>query len=236
MSILDNIGNNLDKQFENFNYLPQKLALEDLDQGVNDFIQDLKITVDNENGNKKQVPIIYLSQELWAEKKGNWSNMRNENGEEITRPFMALKRTSVKQGTSPLKRSIPVRKKFAFVKVPKFDGTLKGYDLYKIPQPTYVDCDYELVFVTHYMEDVNVFYESIIRKGFTNLQGYMKINGYDISARISDPSENNTIDQIDSERLMQISIPIQVFGKLVDPTEFEKVNTITKIAIKISEG
>ncbi|HEY9706012.1 MAG TPA: hypothetical protein V6C58_26490, partial [Allocoleopsis sp.] len=158
MSILDNIGNNLDKDFENHAFLPQKLDLEDLDKGVYEFIKKLNITVIDETGNSRPVPVIFNSQELWAERRMNWKSMRSEYGEELTRPFLVLTRTMVKQGTSPLKRTIPVKKKFTWLRVPTFDGTLKGYALYKIPQPTYVDVNYEPVFVSTYVADINRYY------------------------------------------------------------------------------
>ena len=235
MAINDNIGKGLDSDFENFNYLPQKLMLEDLDQGIKDYISELNISMINEIGILSKVPLIWLAQELWAERKMNWQEMRNEFGEEITRPFMTIYRNSAVPGVSPLKRTIPNRMKFKFVKVPKFDGTLKGYDLYKIPQPVYVDTNYTLSLFTHYMVDVNTFYEMILVEGYSNIQGYMKINGYNIASKLNgDPTENNNKD-INQENVYRIDIPILVQGKIVDPTKFEKVNTVTKVLIKISE-
>ena len=235
MAINDNIGRELDKDFENFNYLPQKLELEDIDQGIKNFVNDLDISMVNENGILANVPLIWLAQELWAERKLNWKEMRSEVGEEITRPFMTIYRTGVVPGTSPLKRTIPKKMTFRFVKVPIFDGTLKGYDLYKIPQPTWVDSTYTLSLFTHYMVDVNTFYQMILSEGYSDGQGYMKINGHNISSKLNgDPSENNKTDMT-QEKIYRIDIPLLVQGKIVDPTKFEKVNTVTKVLIKISE-
>jgi len=234
MSITDNINHNLDKDFENHAFLPQELSLEHLDKGMYEFIKNLNITVMDETGNSRAVPVVFNTQELWAERRMNWKSMRSEYGEELTRPFIVITRTAVKQGTSPLKRTIPVKKKFTFQRVPTFDGTLKGYVLYKIPQPTYVDVNYEVVFVSTYVSDVNNFYETMIRDAYSDLQGYMNINGYHISSRIESTSETRE-EELASERVYEISIPILVYGKLVDPTKFEKVNTINKIQIKISE-
>lgn len=234
MSILDNIGKNLDKDFENHAFLPQKLDLEDLDKGLLEFIKKINITVEDETGNSRAVPVIFNSQELWAERRMNWKNMRSEYGEELTRPFLVLTRTVVKKGLSPLKRTIPVKKKFTWLKVPNFDGTLKGYFLYKIPQPTYVDVQYELVFVSTYVQDINSYYVKIIRDSYSDGQGYMNINGYPIASVMEDATETRQEDMA-SERIYEVTFPITVHGKLVDPTKFEKVNTITKIQIKISE-
>lgn len=235
MGSQDNVGDLLNNSFENHNYLPQKLLLEDIDQGVYDFIKNLNLSITNENGLKTKIPVIFLTQELWAERKLNWKNMRSEQGEEITRPFITIVRSGVENGTSPAKRTIPVKKKFSFVKVPFFDGTLKGYHLYKVPQPTYVDVKYEMRFLTHYMQDVNYFYESIMRDAFSDGQGYMNINGYFLPLMSENPSEENTIDDLNSERNYQVMFPLKVYGKLVDPTNFQKVNTITRVVVKIYE-
>lgn len=234
-SALNNIGKNLDKQFENHNFLSQKLGIEDLSAGFKQFIESQNLHVIMENGLSRRVPVIYISQELWAERKMNWKEMRSENGEEIGRPFIAIIRTAVKKGTAPNKFTIPNKKKFTFVKVPTFDGTLKGFDLYKIPQPTYVDLEFEVKFVSHYMEDVDDFNEMMLDKAFSSGQGYMNINGYYIASKMGDPSDESNVEDINAERIYQISVPVTIHGKIVDPTEFEKVNTIKKISIKISE-
>jgi hypothetical protein len=235
MSIQKNINNNLNDSFKNTNYLPQKLLLEDIDRGMRDYIVDLGITVEDADGKDIKVPVIFLTQERWAEFKMNWKFLKDESGEEIRMPFMTIRRKSVKRGTAPLKRTIPKKLKFRYVKVPTTDGVLGGYELYKIPQPTWVDADYELRFVTHYMQDVNISYEKMLEEGFSDGQGYMKINGYNIPAVLGDPSEENTVDNIDSDRYFQLVYPLTVYSRIVDSTKFERVQTITKISIEIQE-
>ena len=236
MSVQKNINNNLNKSFENFNFLPQKLLLEDLDQAVHDYIKSLNLTLEGENDNPKIIPIYYLSQERWAEYKKNWKFLKDEAGEEVVLPFMALFRTAVKQGTSPLKRTIPKKKKFTFYKIPIFDGTVKGFELIKIPQPVWVDVDYELRFLTHYMQDVNKFYETIIMEGFSDFQAYQKVNGYDVKIVMGDASEDNMTDDITADRRFQIVIPLKInSARLVDPSKFEKVKTISRVVVNITE-
>jgi len=126
MSVLDNIDANLDRQFENSAYLPQKLELEDFGLGLMGFLKDFNFSVMDENGKMKKVPVIHTMHELWAERKMNWKDMRNENGEEVSRPYISMYRTAVKRGTAPFRYTVPKHKPFKFVKVPVFDGTLKG--------------------------------------------------------------------------------------------------------------
>ena len=236
MSSIRNIGKSLDDQFANHNFLPQKLGIEDLSMGLKQFIESQNLNLIMENGLSKRVPVIYVAQELWAERKMNWKEMRSENGEELARPFIALIRTGVKRGMAPNKFTIPNKKTFTFVKVPSFDGTLKRYDLYKIPQPTYIDVEFDIKFVGHYMEDVDDYYEMMLSKAYSNGQGYIKVNGYYIPVKMGEPADESSVDDMHSERIYQISVPVTILGKIVDPTDFEKVNTIKKISIKISEG
>src|SRR3990172_9688321 len=135
MSIQSNINNLLDQSFENNNYLPKKLLLEDIDQGVVDYINSLNISVINAEDVLAKVQVIYLNQERWAEFKMNWKFLKDESGEEINMPFMVIKRTSVKPGQNPLKRTIPKKKKFVFVKVPIFDEHLKDMIYIKFHNP-----------------------------------------------------------------------------------------------------
>ena len=235
MNSIGNIGKNLEVQFENHNYLPQKLAIEDLSMGFKQFIVNQNFSLIMENGTSRTVPIIYVSQEFWAERKMNWRDMRSENGEEMSRPFIALIRGAIKKGTAPNKSTIPNKRKFTFVRVPIFDGTLKGYDLYKIPQPTYVDIEFDFKFIGHYMEDVDDFYELVLNKIYSSGQGYLKVNGYDIATVVGDPSDESSLDDINSEKIYQISFPVTIHGKIINPSNFEKVNTIKKISIKITE-
>lgn len=244
MGIIKNQTDGLDKSFENHNYLPQKLLLEDQDLGMFNFIKDLGLSLLNEKGENRKVPVIWATKELWAERKQEFQHMENENGEEIGRPFIAIYRTAVKEGTSPLKYSIPAfnrseltqgTKKFKFIKVPIFDGTLKGYKEYKIPQPVYIDIEYEMIFETRYQQHVNKFLEMLHIDAFPDRQGYMKINGYNIPLMMDDPTDDNTYGDIGSEQIFQISVPLKIFGRLVDPTKFEEGRTINKIMINISE-
>jgi len=234
--ILKNIGNNLEREFLNHNYLPQKLGIEDLTMGLKLFIESFNLSLLMENGINRRVPVVFVPNELFAERKMHWKDMRAENGEEMSRPFIVLIRTAVKKGTSPIKYTIPNKKRFKFIKVPVFDGTLKGYDLYKVPQPTWIDIDFEIKFVTHYAEDIDAFNEMMLDKIYSSGQGYMNINGHAIASKMNgDPNDESSLDDINAERLYQVSYPITVLGKLIDPTEFEKINTIKKISIKITE-
>jgi len=230
MSTLDNQGKSHDDRNENYNFLPQPLFPEDLDFGLKDFIESWNLSLyDGSTGSRKKVPVIMLTQELWAERKLNWKFMRNEDGQEISPPYLVLVRKSIAKGTDPIKRNMPLRKTFSYLKVPSFDGTTKGFDYYKIPQPVKIDLLYDLKFVSSYMEDVNAFYHKL-HKFYSHGQGYMTINSYQIRSILDgDPSEENQNSDLMNERLFRVNSSIRVHGKIVDPEEYEKVKSVKKI-------
>lgn len=236
MSIDDNINNMLNRQFSNHDYLPQKLALEDLDQAAYDFISTLNITL-YDGVVMKKVDTHWLNAEKWAELRNNWRGYRDEGGKEATMPFMTMRRLSVKHSEAPLKRwTIPAKKTFEFLKVPILEGNLKGYQIYKIPQAPRVDAVYELRLFSHFFQHVNSFYETILSKGFSNGQAYVNVLGHYVYMEMGDPTEENNHEEVMADRKYQIVIPITLHGKLVDPKEFEVVKTITKINLDIKEG
>ena len=72
MGILKNQSDGLDKSFENHNYLPQKILLEDIDIGMVNYIKDQGISMVNEKNENRRVPVVWATQELWAERKQNF--------------------------------------------------------------------------------------------------------------------------------------------------------------------
>lgn len=230
MSTLDNQANSHDSRNENFNYLPQPLFPEDLDFGLVDFVKDWNLSLfHGKTQTLRRVPVIMLTQELWAERRINWKDMLDEDGQEISPPYMVIVRNNVVKGTEPIKRNIPLRKTFSYVKVPAFDGTTRGFDYYKIPQAIRIDLLYNLSFVSPFIEDVNAFYYEL-HKAYAGGDAYMTINSYQIRSVLDgDPSEEKSNSDIMNERKFEVSVPIRVHGKIVDPEQFEMVRGVKKI-------
>jgi len=158
--------------------------------------------------------------------------LTNENGEEIQRPFIAVSRKGIKQGTSPNRRTIPWMKKFGFTRPRTFDGTLMGTTSIWLDKLLRVDCDYEIRLVTSYMVDVNVFYQEILRDGFSDGQGYMNINGHQIRSILGEPSEDNQVSSIDDERVFQISAPLVVHGNFLTHLTTKKRPQSIRLSLK----
>jgi len=61
MSIQKNINNSLDSSFENNDYLPKKLFLEDIDGGAFEYIKSLNLSLTDPDDKILQVPVIFLT-------------------------------------------------------------------------------------------------------------------------------------------------------------------------------
>lgn len=233
--VQNNVNDFLNNQFQNHDYLPQKLSIEDMDVFVLNFFRDLNLTIADENNNMLPVSVIPFNQERWAEFKINWKHYRDEAGKEITMPFMTIKRVGVKPGQNPLKRTTIPERNFTFIKVPVIAGNLKSYDIYQIPQPARVDISYELRFFSHYMQDTNSSYEQMLSSVFRSGYKYINMNGHWISIELLETSEDNTVDDITADRRFQIIYNLVLHGKIVTG-EFIKKPAITKINLNLKEN
>lgn len=235
-NISDNVNNLLNNQFENHDYLPQKLMIEDMDLFTLNFLKEINLAIVDENDNMIPVPVIFLSQERWAEFRNNWKHLRDEAGREITMPFSTIRRISVKPGQNPLKRTTIPQHTFTYLKVPVITGNLKAYDIYQIPQSPRVDITYELRFFSHYMQDTNKSYEKFLSNIFQSGYKYINMNGHWVPLELVDLNEENSVEDITADRRFQIIYNLILHGKIVDPSQFVKKQSITKINLNIKEN
>ena len=133
-SILDDIANK-------GTFLPKGILHEDMDQEMISYVDnELDLTLAGE-----KVPVIFLSIQRWAEFTKTWQY--SDINKNIELPFITIVRKPDPQvGTNYAGSfNIPGRPTFTYMKVPTWTGNIKGFDMYKIPQPISVDIkDFEL--------------------------------------------------------------------------------------------
>ena len=173
--VIDNRQSLLDRITKSDSFLPDSLFHDDLDMGMLDFIkQNFIITSDGE-----QIPIIpkILTLQRWGEFTSNWQFSDDDGNVKL--PFIAVvRRPEVQPGTNPVtQRTIPDRKLFYYASVPTWDGTRKGSDIYKIPQPVAVDISFEVTIVCTKFRDLNKFNKKVLQK-FSSRQSYASIKGH----------------------------------------------------------
>ena len=235
MSVQRRIEEFLTIQTQNHDYLPLRLAIDDQDIGLVQFVKSLNLSIPDKTGNIVPVPIVFVHQEKWAEFRNNYKILKDEGGKEITMPFMAIRRTGIKKSVDPLNRvTIPVKRLFPYTKVPIIEnGVERGFEYYDIPQSPRIDITYELFFASHYIMDVNLSYEAMLANSFNEGNVYIRINGHDVSITLGEPSEENTVEDIQEDNHYKIVYPLTLHGKIVDPTKFRKIKSITKIRLDI---
>jgi hypothetical protein len=58
---------------------------------------------------------------------------------------------------------LPVRKQFYYATVPTWNGNMKGYDVYTIPQPVPVDISYQVKIICNRMRELNTFNKNVLQ-------------------------------------------------------------------------
>lgn len=208
-------------------YFPRSISFEDIDRAVFDWFNTREIVV---NGDK--VPAIFLTPEKWAEVKKSWKRMDGDSN--IKFPYITVRRSQAPQlGQSPLKGRIP-GKKFSTYRIPIYTPAGATYKIYKVPQPIKVDMEYEIRALTHYMEDINLINETLL-KHFASLQAYLSIDNHYMPMLIESVSDESDLDAIEEERVMHTLYSIVVRGYIIDENEFEERTGVAGLAVQIEE-
>lgn len=223
--VIDNRQSLLDRITKSDSFLPDSLFHDDLDMGMLDFIkQNFIITSDGE-----QIPIIpkILTLQRWGEFTSNWQ-FSDEDGN-VKLPFIAVvRRPEVQPGTNPVtQRTIPDRKLFYYASVPTWDGTRKGSDIYKIPQPVAVDISFEVTIVCTKFRDLNKFNKKVLQK-FSSRQSYASIKGHYIPIILDTITDNSPMDTLDGRRFYLQTYKFIMLGYIVDSDEFEVMPSINR--------
>ena len=205
---------------------PRTIDFEDIDTAVFDWFNGRSIVID-----ENEVPAFFLSPEKWAEFKKHWQYMGEDNV--VNFPYITIRRTGISLAQQPVKGRIP-GKKFTIYKMPIETPAGQTYMHYKVPQPIKVDLDYEVRVLTHYISDINVINEIVLRH-FASLQAYLDIDKHYMPMLIESVTDETDTDNVEDERIMHTLYNIQVRGYIIDETEFEETLGISDIIVNVDE-
>jgi len=201
---------------EDGTYLPKSILHADLDRGMLDFVKDdLRLVVDGQ-----LVPSIDLiiTTQNWAQFTETW-NFQDLNGNAVPPFVTTVRQPEVKYGSNPsLFYNIPNRKEFIYAAVPTWDGTRKGVDVYKIPQPVPVDITYNVKIICNRMRELNQFNKIVMQK-FTSRQAYTFIKGHYIPIILNDVSDESEMS-VDKRKYYIQNYTFLMMGFLMDEEEF----------------
>ena len=119
---------------------------------------------------------------------------------------------------------------YAYVKVPTFEGGRKGVDLYKIPQPTALDINYEVRLFCNRMKDVNKF-NSLIQKTFNARQHYLFVNEHPIPLILDKIGDESNIKDFEDRRFYVQLFNMKLLGYLLSEDDYEIVPTVNRLRI-----
>ena len=208
--------------------LPDGILHDDLDSGMLEYVKKNFIVVSN----GKKIPIldkIFTIQKL-GEYSNNWDLVDSDNN--IKLPFIGvIRKPDVQPGTNPItQRTIPNRQNFFYQSVETWDGTQKGAEVYKIPQPVAVDISYDITIVCNEMRDLNRFNKVVLQK-FSSRQSYTSIKGHYIPIVLDSIDDNTPISSVEGRRFYLQNYKFTLLGYLLDPEEFEVKPTINRLLL-----
>lgn len=214
--ILNNIA-------DNGTYLPKSILHEDMDR---DFIEYVKNSINLTLGGQ-EVPVIFLSIQRWAEFAKTWK-FSDEN-KNIKIPFITIVRKPDAQvGTNYAGAyNIPGKPTFTYMKIPTWDGNIKSFDIYKIPQPVSIDMNYEVRLFCNRMRDLNIFNKKML-ESFSAGEKYLRINGHPIPLMLDSIGDESVINSIDERKYYVQLYSIKMLGYLLDEEEFEVAPAISR--------
>lgn len=208
------------KSDKNTNYLPKSIGLKDMDQAAFDFVKnkDMKIIIDG-----KDVPVIYLTNERWAEFSKTWQYVDLDKN--LLTPFITVVRSGDAEGTRLGKRySVAQRKRFRYLDVPILDEGQVISLRFKIPEPVNVDVTYDVKLFTKYQNDLNTFDEKVY-KVFASRQAYTFIKGNPMPIHHENSDNQNTVQDANGDRMYIKQHQIKILGFLQSQDEFEITKT-----------
>jgi len=182
---------------------PRSINFEDIDKAVFNWFNGREILIQD-----NLVPAFFLSPEKWAEFKKQWEAM--DGNHNVDYPYITIRRTGINQAQQPIKGRIP-GKKFTIYRLPVQTADGPTVMHYKVPQPIKVDMDYEVRVLTHFISDINIINEVLLRH-FASLQAYLDIDKHYMPMLIESISDETDVDNIEDERVMHTSYAIQVRG------------------------
>lgn len=216
----DRIEELMVKSDKNTNYLPKAIGLKDMDQAIFDFVKnkDMKIIVDG-----KDVPVIFLTNERWAEFAKTWQYVDLDKN--LLTPFITVVRSGEAEGTRLGKKyNYAQKRRFAYLDVPILDEGQVINLRFKIPEPINVDLTFDVRFFTKYQNDMNLFDEKVLST-FPSRQAYTFVKGNPMVI-VNEGHENpNTVQDVKGDRMYVKKYSFKILGFIQKQEEFQILKT-----------
>ncbi len=196
-------------------FLPRGVGYEDMDSSFIRFVEDeMSISVDGD-----KIPVIFLTIQRWSEFTKTWKF--TDKYKDIKMPFITIVRLPNPQvGTNQAGLwNIPGRRVYTHYKVATFEGGRRGVDLYKVPQPTSVDLNYEVRLFCNKMKDLNKLNEKV-QVLFQSRQYYLNVNGHPMPLMLEDIDDESNVDDFENRRFYVQPFKMLLAGYILKEDEY----------------
>lgn len=219
-------------------YLPQGIEIKDIDASFIDMVKNELapiVKLKKQQGVVDEpMPVIFLTNQRWAEFSKTY-DLTTSEFKDISLPFMTLTRNNdIQIGTNQNGYfNISGKRNWLYFKVPTIVNGRKGFDNYKIPQPTPVDITFELRVFTSRINDQNTSTEKILH-AFNALQKYIRVKGHPmpvVCEAISDESET----ELEDRKLYITNYEVIIKGYILDESEFEVIPSLDRVRVLVHE-
>lgn len=206
------------------NIKPFSIGLQDIDEAVFYYFNNVIKPEVIQNGNKVEVPVIYGSQERWSavQKDGYY---RDKNGR-IMYPIIMIKRTGFEKnrtlankldGNNVNNFSVAKGRYNSQNQYTPFDtlnNWLPSEKFYLTPVPDYINLTFDCVVLTNYMQENNKIIESI---EFASDSYWGDKNRFQFRTYI-DRFDSTSEYAVNEERVVRTTMSITLYGYIVPDT------------------
>jgi hypothetical protein len=211
-------------------YLPRGVAYKDMDTSFVDFIKsDMRLSLDG-----GETPVIFLTLQRWSEFSRTWQS--SDEYKNIKMPFITIVRKpdiQIGQNQDGNWNVSSMSNIFTYIKVPTFEGGRKGIDVYKIPQPTAVDVNYEVRLFCNKMRNLNTFNTKVL-KTFNARQKYINVKGHPMPLLLEGITDESNINDFEKRRFYVQNVDMLLSGYILDEDDYELIPTVNRL--KVSES
>ena len=226
------------QSFRGDNVKPFNIGIQDLDEAVFYYFQNVIKPSVYQNGERLPVPIIYGAPEKWKsyQKDGYYRDVKGK----IMAPLIMIKRTSLEKDrslTNKLDANNPVNfnvftkkydKKNAYDQFAVLNNRTPAKQFYASAVPDYVTLNYDCIVFTYYVEQLNKVVESI---QYASDAYWGDPERFKFKASI-DSFAFQTEMQTDNERIVRSSFSIKLKGYVVPEILQRDLNGIEKYTEK----
>lgn len=229
------------------------LLLKDLDKAVISWFEnDHPLIIDG-----RKTPVMYVSKERWAQIYKD-KGIKDERGQ-IILPVISVRRLNPehkKERYAPIDDATDITfyRRVASQPYNAKEGiNLNDYqqgtpdikylnakdkpvfEILKIPFPSIVDIDYDIVLWTNYVNHQNMSLENVLTE-FGGGKNYFKINDYNFFVKLKNTQDQSNLEDFTGkERILKTRYTLEVQAYLIDKTKVKISRTITNTRFKFTE-